>query len=87
VPHVLHLIKDPANTAALETIRAQAADPAVRLSVVLMHAAVRLAPPLPGQVYRLRDDHPDPAERPTPNAISPAELLDLIFAADSVVTW
>ena len=87
MPHVLHLIKDPADATALETIRAQAADPAVRLSVVRMHDAVRLAPPLPGQVYRLRDDHPDPAERPTADAIGPTELLDLIFAADSVVTW
>lgn len=85
--NVLHLIKDPGNTTALDVIRAQAADPSVRLSVVLMHDALRLAEPLPGHVYRLRDGHHD---LPTPSGseeIDSAELLDLIFAADSIVTW
>ena len=86
MPQLLHLLKDASNTTALEVIRTQAADPAVRLAVVLMHEAVGLSEPLPGQVYRLRDDHPDrPAD--APNVIGPAELLDLIFAADSVVSW
>lgn len=86
MPHVLHLVKDPENATALEVLRTQAADPSVRLSVVLMHDAVRLAEPLPGQVYRLRDGHRDlPAT--DSHAIGPSELLDLIFAADSVVTW
>lgn len=85
--HVLHLIKDPANATALEVIRAQAADPSVRLSVVLMHDALRLAEPLPGHVYRLRDGHPNHPAPPGSDAIGPAELLDLIFAADSIVTW
>jgi hypothetical protein len=86
MPHVLHLIKDPGNAVALEVLRAQAADPSTRLTVVLMHDAVRLAEPLPGQVYRLRDGHRDlPAT--DASAIGPSELLDLIFAADSVVTW
>jgi hypothetical protein len=86
VPHILHLVKDPSAT-ALDVIRAQAADPAVRLSVVLMQDAVDLAEPLPGHLYRLRDG--DPAQ-PAPDgstAIGPDTLLDLIFAADSVVTW
>ena len=86
MPQVLHLLKDASNTAALDVIRTQAADPAVRLAVVLMHEAVGLSEPLPGQVYRLRDDHPDlPAG--AADVIGPAELLDLIFAADSVVSW
>ena len=87
MPHVLHLVKDPGNSTALEVIRTQAADPSVRLSVVLMHDAVHLAEPLPGQIYRLRDDHPHLPTQPGADAISPAELLDLIFTADSVVTW
>jgi hypothetical protein len=86
VPHVLHLVKEPKNAMALETIRAQAADPGVQVSVVLMQDAVDLAEPLPGQVYRLRDAHHD-LPRSRPGAIGPDELLDLIFAADSVVTW
>jgi len=87
VPHILHLVKDPVNTAALDVIRAQAADPNVRLSVVLMHDAVRLAESLPGKVYRLLDGHAAPPGTPRSDAIGPAELLELIFAADSVVTW
>jgi hypothetical protein len=86
VPHVLHLVKDPANATALDVIRAQAADPAVRLSVVLLQDAVRLAEPLPGDVYRV-SGHPHLPASPGPRAIGPSELLDLIFAADSVVTW
>jgi len=83
--HVLHLVKDPANKAALEVIRAQATEPGVRLSVVLMHEAVGLTEELPGQVYRLQDAHAAP---PAGSAsIGPADLLDLVFAADSVVTW
>ncbi len=92
MPHVLHLIKDPGNALALEVLRAQAADPSTQLTVVLMHDAVRLAEPLPGQVYRLRDGHRDLPETDSSaigamGAIGPSELLDLIFAADSVVTW
>jgi hypothetical protein len=87
VPHVLHLVKDPGNVAALDVIRAQAADPAVRLSVVLLQDALRLAEPLPGEVYRLSGGHPNLPSSPGPRAIGHSELLDLIFAADSVVTW
>ena len=85
--HVLHLLKDPTNATALEVIRAQATDSGVRLSIVLMHDALRLAEPLPGDVYRLREGHPDLPARPGSDSIDSAELLDLIFAADSIVTW
>jgi hypothetical protein len=83
VPHILHLVKDPGNTTALEVIRAQADQPDVQLSVVLMQGAVQLATPVPGRIYRLQDGHPDLG----PGAIGSAQLVDLIFAADSVVTW
>jgi hypothetical protein len=85
VSHILHLVKDPANAAALDVIRAQAADPTVRVSIVLLQDAVDLTTPLPGRVYRLHEPHR--AEPPGPDAIEAAQLLDLIFAADSVVTW
>ena len=87
MPHVLHLVKDPGNATALEVIRAQAADPSMRLSIVLMHDAIRLAEPLPGQIYRLRGRHLDLPAQSGSDAISPGELLDLIFMADSIVTW
>ena len=84
---VLHLVKNPANAAALDVIRAQAAEPGMQLSVVLMHEALRLTEPLPGRVYRLREEHPGLPAPSGLDTIGPAELLDLIFAADSVVTW
>lgn len=82
---VLHLIKDPANRTALDVIRAQASDPALSVSVVLMHDAVRLEDPLPDSVYRLRSEDAPPDS--TPATIDASQLLDLIFAADSVVSW
>jgi hypothetical protein len=87
MPHVMHLVKDPENSTALEVIRTQATDPSIRLSIVLMHDAVRLAEPLPGRIYRLRDGHPDLPPQSGSDAIGPSELLDLIFTADSIVTW
>lgn len=88
MPHVLHLVKDPANRAALDTIRAQTADPEVRVSVVLMQDARGLAEPLSAEIYRLSSgDHDVPSPAPGPRTIGSSELLDLIFAADSVVTW
>jgi hypothetical protein len=83
VPRILHIVKDPGNATALAVIRAQASQPDVQLSVVLMQDAVRLTAPLPGQVYRLQDGHSDLG----PGTIGSAQLLDLVFAADSVVTW
>ena len=88
MPHVLHLVKDPANLAALDAIRAQTADPEVRVSVVLMQDARGLAEPLSAAIYRLSSgDHDVPSPAPGPRTIGSSELLDLIFAADSVVTW
>jgi hypothetical protein len=87
MPHVLHLVKDPRNSTALEVIRTQATDPSVQLTIVLMHDAVRLSEPLPGRLYRLRDGHVDLPSQPGSDAIGSSELLDLIFTADSIVTW
>lgn len=85
MPHILHILKDPGNARAIEVIRAHGDQPDVTLSVVLAQEARRLGTSLPGRVYRLQDGHED---SPTgPDTIGPAQLLDLIFAADSVVTW
>lgn len=86
MPHVLHLVKDPSDRLALDVIGQQATDPEVRLSVVLLQEAQGLEEPLPGDVYRLDEDRGrghSASHRP----ITHAQLLDLIFSADSVVTW
>lgn len=84
--HVLHLIKDPVNRVALDVLTRQAADPELRLSVVLLHNATSLSDPLPGRVFRL--DGPENSDVVSPHPrITHAQLLDLVFLADTVVTW
>jgi hypothetical protein len=83
MPRVLHLVKDPANRLAFDVLAAQARDPAIALAVVLLQDAAALAEPLPGEVVRLGDGA---SGSPYP-AIDHGRLLDLIFAADTVVTW
>ena len=85
MPHVLHLVSDPADVTAQEVIRAQAADPETRLSIVLLHDARGLSEALPGEVYHL--DTPGEEAPAAGRAIGASDLLDLIFTADSVVTW
>jgi hypothetical protein len=85
MPHLLHLLTDPTDAAALDVITRQAADPALRLSVVLLDEATRLLSPLPGRVYRLDTGHG--VAPPDSPHITHAALLDLIFDADAVVTW
>jgi hypothetical protein len=84
VPRILHLLKDPANRTPLAVIAEQARDPANRLAIVLLQAATRFRDPLPGDVYRLSDSDGNGSSYP---AIDHGRLLDLIFAADTVVTW
>lgn len=85
MPHVLHLVKDPTNHVAIDTLARQAGDPSVTLSVVLLQEAVRLTEPLPGRVFRL-DERRGNSGSPYPT-ITHAKLLDLIFSADTVVSW
>ena len=82
MPRILHLIKDPANRTPLAVIAEQARDPDNRLSIVLIQAAAGLRDPLPGEVYRLGGGNATPYP-----AIDHSRLLDLIFSADTVVTW
>ncbi|MBI3027904.1 MAG: hypothetical protein HYY64_00110 [Candidatus Rokubacteria bacterium] len=75
MPHVLHLLKAPVPEHALTAIEQQSRDPGTTLTVVLREDTE--PPPLPSgvQVRRL------------PDTLTYAELLDLIFAADQVISW
>ncbi len=85
MPRILHLIKDPANRTALEVVATQAREPENRLSIVLLQDAAGFTGSLPGEVFRLAEGNGHSAS-PYP-AIDHSRLLDLIFAADTVVTW
>ena len=84
--HVLHLIKDPVNRVALDVVAKQARDPEVKVSVVLLGQAASLTAPVPGEAFSLDEGGGDGARSPYPR-ISHSQLLDLIFTADTVVTW
>jgi hypothetical protein len=85
VPRVLHLIKDPANQTPFTVLAEQARDPANTLTVVLLQQAAALREALPGQVFRLAEQD-NGSHSPYP-PIDHSRLLDLIFEADTVVTW
>jgi hypothetical protein len=72
-----------------EIVARQARDPATRVSVVLLSrtgAGDPVALGLPGEVHRLVDESAPAGVSPAP-ALTYPDLLDLIFAADSVVSW
>lgn len=75
MPHVLHLLRAPVPEHALTAIERQSREPDTTLTVVLREGTE--APPLPSgvRVRRLAD------------TLTYAELLDLIFSADQVISW
>ncbi|MEK7709991.1 MAG: hypothetical protein AAB324_04510 [candidate division NC10 bacterium] len=75
MPHVLHLLRAPVPEHALAAIERQSREPGTMLTVVLREGTE--PPPLPSgvQVRRLAD------------TFTYAELLDLIFSADQVISW
>jgi hypothetical protein len=75
MPHVLHLLRAPVPDHALAAIERQSREPGTTLTIVLREGTER--PPLPSgvQVRRLAD------------TLTYAELLDLIFSADQVISW
>ncbi|KRT75134.1 MAG: hypothetical protein XU13_C0004G0013 [Candidatus Rokubacteria bacterium CSP1-6] len=75
MPHVLHLLRAPVPEHALAAIERQSREPGTTLTIVLREGTEQ--PPLPSgvQVRRLAD------------TLTYAELLDLIFSADQVISW
>ncbi|MBI4590111.1 MAG: hypothetical protein HY725_14860 [Candidatus Rokubacteria bacterium] len=83
MPHVLHLFKAPVPSHALSVIRRQSREPDTTLTVVLMQGAE--IPPLPSgvRVQRLAEE----SSLPGADILTYADLLDLIFSADQVISW
>ncbi len=90
MPRLLHLLKDPTDRTALDVLAQQARDPSITLEIVLVHdaaIATRFPEPLPGTVFRLAEGgKPGASGSPYP-AIDHSRLLELIFSADTVVSW
>lgn len=84
MPHLLHLLKAPPSARVLEVLGRQGRDPDCRLSVVLMQEALGTRLPIEAEIYRL--DGGASSDSPYPR-ITHARLLELIFAADTVVAW
>jgi hypothetical protein len=76
MPTFLHLLKGDSSPVARSAIEAQRREPGARVSVVLLDGAPPAPFPSDVSVRRLGDGDLDYSG-----------LLDLIFAADHVVTW
>ena len=85
MPHLVHLVRNSTDPTLLDVIARQAADPAVHVSVVLLPGAGSGAGSLTGDVYRLIED--GTAGSGDQRSLDHTQLLQLIFAADSVVSW
>ncbi len=80
MPHVLHLLKSGDSATALSVIGRQCRDPEITVTVVLLSGTHVPALPDGVTVRRL-------AEEGSEGDLTSSELLDLIFTADSVVSW
>ena len=80
MPSVLHLIKGDSLPHVLTVIERESREPGTAVTVALLH--VGDVPPFPAGVTVLRVSENGPKD-----ALTYSELLDLIFAADRVVTW
>ena len=75
MPRFLHLLKGDSWPAAGAVIEAHRREPGARVTVVLLDGAPPASLPADVSVRRLGND------------LDYSGLLDLIFAADHVVTW
>ncbi len=83
MPRILHLIKAPVPAHTLSLIQRQSREPDTTPVVVLLHGAAPPSLPPGVRVHRLVDD----ASTRSPESLTYSELLDLIFAADQVLSW
>lgn len=80
MPHFLHLLKGHATETALSAIGQQCQEPGTTVTLVLLHGLPAPAVPDPVTVRRL-------AEEAHEGDLTYSDLLDLIFTADSVISW
>ncbi len=80
MPHILHLLKPDTCQTALSVIEHQSRQPDAAVTVILLHGASAPALPDGVTVRRLANETGE-------GDLTPSDLLDLIFTADSVVAW
>ena len=80
MPRVLHLLKADSSAAALPVIERQSRESGTLVTVVLIHGAPTPIVPPGVSIHRI-------AENGSEGSLTYSQLLDLIFQADSVISW
>ncbi len=85
---LLHILKNGSDTNARTIIEALSRNHPSEMKVVLIQNGINLRPEWKAETYILKNEVPLPDPLPSGiKVIDDAELVDLMFDADSVVSW
>jgi sulfur relay protein TusB/DsrH len=84
---ILHILKDPDSTKALKLIGLQAANHPENLAILLIQDAVKLTPSIAAKVYVLQEDAEARGVQPPFEGVNYEKMVEMILAADTVMTW
>jgi hypothetical protein len=87
VKPILHILRNPDDAQALETISRQARDNAYGVGVILIQKAAALGAIPNTRTCALKSDVPGEAPAPGVESVSYREVLDLIFRSEAVTVW
>ncbi|MDH4318115.1 MAG: hypothetical protein OEV64_06970 [Desulfobulbaceae bacterium] len=84
---ILHLVKSPGDVLAYETADNQRRSGLDEVWILLLHDAVYTPPPSWDKLYISRDDILARGVNTPGIQVDHGEIVDLLFAADTVVNW
>jgi sulfur transfer complex TusBCD TusB component (DsrH family) len=85
---LLHILKNSSDSNARAVIEALSRTHSSEMKVVLIQDGINLRPDWKAETYILKNELPLPDRLPSGiKVIDDAELVDLMFEADSVVCW
>lgn len=84
---ILHILKDPNSSEAMDIIKRQADRPSHQLSILLIQEAVGLKPEVRARIYVLKEDAEKRKAGVTYESVDYPGMLELIYSSDAVVTW
>ena len=85
---LLHILKNRSDANAMAVIEALSRIHSSEMKVVLIQDGINLKPEWRAETYILKNDDPLPDPLPSGiKVIDDAQLVDLMFEADSVVGW